>query len=103
VARARGLKYKDVEAIADGGVFTGAQAKRLGLVDVMGNFQDAVMLAASMAGIKGEPTLVWPEEEGSWLASLLRGQIRLFLKDIAAEMGASPGLQYRGPPSPLSP
>ncbi|NPV90747.1 MAG: signal peptide peptidase SppA [Firmicutes bacterium] len=43
--------------VADGRVFTGRQAKELGLVDELGNFYDAVDKAGALAGIEGEPKL----------------------------------------------
>lgn len=61
VARGRGLSVEQVQEVADGRILTGANAKELGLVDVLGNFQDAVDLAKKMVGIKGEVTLVFPE------------------------------------------
>ncbi len=68
VARGRHLSVEKVHRIADGRVFSGARAKELGLVDVLGNFQDAVDLAKKMAGIKGEVTLVYPgkRKRGLW-------------------------------------
>lgn len=60
VAEGRHLEKAKVEAIADGRIFTGAQAKELGLIDVLGNFHDAVQLAAKAVGIKGEPELIYP-------------------------------------------
>ncbi len=101
VARARRMKYEQVAVLANGGVFTGSKAKQLGLVDVMGNFEDAVMLAARLGGIKGEPTVVWPEKKTSWLGRLLRSELRLFLRELAGQTGAAPGLQYRWPASSL--
>ena len=103
VARARHMPYDKVAALANGGVYTGAKAKQLGLVDVMGNFEDAVTLAAKLAHIKGEPTVVWPEKEKSWLASLVRDQVRLLIDELRAQAGADGGLQYRWPVSPLKP
>jgi len=61
VARGRDLSEEKVQEIADGRIFSGAQAKELGLVDLLGNFQDAVDLAKKMAGIKGDATLVYPK------------------------------------------
>ncbi|HTX98865.1 MAG TPA: signal peptide peptidase SppA [Bacteroidota bacterium] len=54
----RKMKRDDVVALADGRVFTGEQAVKLGLVDTLGTFEDAIHIAASMAGIKGEPAVV---------------------------------------------
>lgn len=62
VANGRNLSVEEVREIADGRVFSGAQAKELGLVDTLGNFQDAVEIAKDMAGIKGNVTLVYPDK-----------------------------------------
>ena len=43
-----------MRALADGRIFSGKEAKKLGLVDSLGNFQDAVDLTKRMAHIKGE-------------------------------------------------
>lgn len=58
VARERGLSKEKTLRLADGKVFTGRQAVKNGLVDCLGDYKDAVHLAAQMAGIKGEPTVV---------------------------------------------
>lgn len=58
VAEGRGLDKEKVVSIADGRVFTGRQAKKLGLVDEIGNMQHAIKIAADMAGIKGEPSVI---------------------------------------------
>ena len=58
VARERRMPRRRVLELADGRVFTGKQAKAAGLVDVLGDFEDAVDLAARMGGIKGKPTVV---------------------------------------------
>lgn len=60
VAQGRGLPVSKVRALADGRIFTGRQAKALGLVDELGDLQDAVKLTATLAGIKGEPEVVEP-------------------------------------------
>ncbi len=63
VAKGRKLPVEKVLEIADGRIFTGARAKDLGLVDVLGNFQDAVEVAKKMAGLKGDVTLVYPKRD----------------------------------------
>lgn len=63
VANGRNLSVEKVRQIADGRIFSGAQAKELGLVDELGNFEDAVEIAKEMAGIKGEVTLVYPKKD----------------------------------------
>jgi protease IV len=54
VADARGLNRDQVDAVAQGRVWTGAQAKRRRLVDQLGTFQDAVEHAKAEAGIRPE-------------------------------------------------
>jgi len=67
VAEGRNLPAQKVREIADGRILTGAQCKDLGLVDQLGNFEDAVELAKTLAGIKGEVTLVYPKKpRGRW-------------------------------------
>ena len=46
-----------VRKIADGRILTGRQAKKLGLVDELGSRDDAIRLAAKLAGIKGWPSI----------------------------------------------
>jgi len=63
IVRGRSLSLDKVQAIADGRIFSGAQAKELGLVDFLGNFQDAVEITKELAGIKGDVTLVYPKKK----------------------------------------
>lgn len=63
VAEGRGLRPEEVEKIADGRIFTGAQAKELKLVDELGGLSDAIALGASLAGIEGEPDVIYPERQ----------------------------------------
>jgi len=58
VIKGRNLEKSEAEKIAQGQVFTGRQAKDLGLIDEIGNFQDAVRLAGKLAGIPGEPKVI---------------------------------------------
>jgi protease-4 len=57
VAAARNRPKSEIEVIADGRILTGRQAFQLGLVDVLGDMETAVELAASLAGIK-KPKLI---------------------------------------------
>jgi protease-4 len=57
VAEGRRMTTQQVDAIAKGHVWTGAQAKGLGLVDALGGFPQAVERAKALAGIKGEARL----------------------------------------------
>lgn len=63
VGENRNLKKEEMDSLGNGRVFTGAQALQIGLVDQLGNQQDAVDLLAEMLGIKGKPKLVYPRKE----------------------------------------
>ncbi|HOV79220.1 MAG TPA: signal peptide peptidase SppA [Bacillota bacterium] len=58
VAEGRHMDKTEVRKLADGRVYTGRQAMELGLVDRLGDFHDAVLLAAELAGVPGEPGIV---------------------------------------------
>ncbi len=49
VAKSRKQDVATIDAIAQGRVWSGADAKRLGLVDQLGSFQDAIEIAAKLA------------------------------------------------------
>ena len=50
VAEGRDMTYEAVDEIAQGRVWTGADALKLGLVDEIGSLEDAIAYAASMGG-----------------------------------------------------
>lgn len=51
VMAGRGLSHDELDAIAQGRVWTGEDAQKIGLVDVLGGLEDAVKIAANKAGI----------------------------------------------------
>lgn len=73
VAQARNLPEEKVREIADGRILLGKTAQQLGLVDEMGNFQDAVKAAAALGKIQGEPDLLYVKKKGHSLLDLLLG------------------------------
>jgi len=58
VAEARNMDVSDVEDLATGWVFLGTEALDLGLIDEIGNYKDAIKIAAQLGGIKGEPNVI---------------------------------------------
>jgi len=76
IVRGRRMPLERVQQIADGRIFSGARAQELGLVDVLGNFQDAVEVTKEIAGIKGDVTLVYAKKS------------RLEVLDLLLETGA---------------
>jgi len=73
VAEGRGMSEEEVRPLADGRIFSGRQAKEMGLVDELGNLQDAIQLAADMVGIKGKPKVIETQKKFS-LINFLRSQ-----------------------------
>jgi len=63
VVEGRSMKREEVLKLADGRIFTGAQAVKLGLIDKLGNLQDAISTAGEMVGIKGEPKIIYPKKK----------------------------------------
>jgi len=53
-ADGRGMAVEDLRKVASGRVWTGTQAKDRGLVDVLGNFEDALSIAAAKAGVMND-------------------------------------------------
>ena len=70
VADGRSLDIEEIHDLADGRIFSGRQAKRLHLVDELGDLQDAIKLAARLVNIPGEPQVVEAKKRFS-LRSLL--------------------------------
>ena len=81
VADGRKMLREDVKKIADGRVFTGEQALKAGLVDELGDLEDAVKAAGKLSGIKGEPVVITKKEKFSFF-NLLRDEMPKELKDL---------------------
>ncbi|MBH9551555.1 signal peptide peptidase SppA [Inhella gelatinilytica] len=93
-AAARSKKVEEVDALAQGRVWTGQQAQERGLVDRLGSFGDAIAEAAKRAKLEGEPKVAFIEEERSKVAKLLDSfgdaaapQARSVLKALRTGLG----------------
>jgi protease-4 len=73
VAESRDMPEETVRELADGRIFSGEQAFEAGLIDDLGNFTDAVTMAAELGGLDPkQPKLIYPQEERRFsLLSLL--------------------------------
>jgi protease-4 len=60
VAEGRGMSVDQVHEIAQGRVWTGKKAVELGLVDQLGGLDDAIAIAADMAGLEKYRTAEYP-------------------------------------------
>jgi protease-4 len=74
VSAGRGLGREKIKPYADGRIFSGQQAKGYGFVDELGGLQTAVRLAGKLGGIRGEPSVVYPEKDLRSLIELVAGE-----------------------------
>jgi protease-4 len=63
IATGRGMAVDRVATLADGRIFTGSESKAMGLVDRLGNFEDAVQWAGDLGGIQGEVRTVFAKDQ----------------------------------------
>ena len=96
VAAARKTTADKIDAVAQGRVWTGAQAKERGLVDTIGQFGDAVRSAATRAKLGDKPRIVYIERDPgrfAQLVSMLNGQVASLIgAEIDARIGAAVGV-----------
>jgi protease-4 len=93
VVRGRGLPEERIRALADGRVYTGLDAQKLGLVDEIGYLEDAVATAKAMAGLKDAIVVAYDRGDG------YRGSLYASLPKIPSEINVKldlPGLGTRG-------
>ncbi len=76
VATGRKLDRAQVVQFADGRIFSGSQAKELGMVDALGGLEDALDGAATLAGLPKPPKVLGPRRKFS-LSELLRNEFGL--------------------------
>ena len=74
VATGRKMTFEKVDAIAQGRVWSGTDAKKIGLVDEIGGMDDAIKYAAALVKIKEFSTVDYPEYEKNF-------------KDLLGELG----------------
>jgi protease IV len=111
VATGRKMKMSEVDKIADGRVFSGNQAKAAKLVDELGTLKEAIAEAGKMAGIKGEPKVIYPgkhrkrfvemlfdeatdDEDAEESRSFVSGILDSFLKTETNQTKFTPGLYW---------
>jgi protease IV len=92
VARGRGLPAAKVMEVAEGRVWTGAQAREVGLVDELGGFARALEVAKETAGIEADQPVElrrFPEPIPPWeqVLDLLGGGSPLGLEALARRIG----------------
>ncbi|GEO08951.1 signal peptide peptidase SppA [Segetibacter aerophilus] len=87
VAEGRKLSMQIVDSIAQGRVWTGERALKLGLVDRLGNINDAVNCAARMAKLNDFQLKEYPEQKGVLEKFLNNYSNEVKVKTIKEEIG----------------
>jgi protease IV len=94
----RGMSAEQVAGLADGRILSGRQAQGLGLVDRLGNREDAIAVAGRMAGLGSAPGLIRPPEpRRPFLVDLLFGRAAVgVVQELAGSVvqGSWPTLKY---------
>jgi protease-4 len=95
VSKGRNISIERAREIADGSVYSGERAKKLGLVDELGSQWDAALVAARFAKINGEPRLLEMKTREGFLEFFTKSVMGLLDGGSASYFGASPAvLQY---------
>ncbi len=88
-ADGRGVSTNDIKKIAEGRVWSGKRAVELGLVDALGNTEDAIAIAARLAGLDNYKVVEYPKKKDQ-LTELLEllsptpSEPELLLKQVKA-------------------
>ena len=98
VSRERKINIDTLRQYATGRVFTGLQAKDIGLIDSIGTFEDAIRITSKMAGIEGEPRIVKERRRYSVFERLIGTSVDE-LTGIKQKLFNEPILQFRFKPS----
>ncbi|SHI58334.1 signal peptide peptidase A. Serine peptidase. MEROPS family S49 [Malonomonas rubra DSM 5091] len=94
ISEGRNLPVDRLRPYVDGRLFTGRQAKQIGLIDELGTFNDAVKYAAKVAGLGADPDLVYPEPERlDFIDRLMQGAASRYL-GISLKERMAIGPQY---------
>ncbi len=84
VSAGRGMPLAQVEDLAEGRLYSGEEAQELGLVDLIGTYEEALDLAADMAGIEGPPKVIKKRRRRT-LAEILLGRVATSLPVLGGD------------------
>jgi protease-4 len=98
VSKERKISKDSLLQYANGRVFTGLQAKDIGLIDTLGTFEDAIRITAKLAGIEGEPRVIKERRRYSVFERLIGTSVD-DITGLKQRLFSEPILQYRFKPS----
>jgi len=75
VVQERSLVYDDVKSIANGMVYSGEQALDLGLIDLLGTLEDAILIAGESTGSLETPLIIRPPDSKKNIWEVVFGEI----------------------------
>ncbi|MWN31772.1 MULTISPECIES: signal peptide peptidase SppA [unclassified Gilliamella] len=89
VAEARNMTTEQVDKIGQGQVWLGSEASKIGLVDKLGDFDDAIETAATLANLT-DYEIDWQKPQGNWfnafyldmLAALPKSTAEIFFEQL---------------------
>ena len=87
VAGGRGMAQDSVKTIAEGRVWTGEQALKIGLVDKLGNLEDAIKAASELAELEEYTVGRYPAPEPWYMSLLDKGSNDYMESQIRAALG----------------
>ncbi|RYE22839.1 MAG: signal peptide peptidase SppA, partial [Sphingobacteriales bacterium] len=96
VAKGRKLSMENVDSIAQGRVWTGTDAKRLGLVDGMGDLDRAIESAAALAKVKTYQTVTYPSPSDKFekMVQRMKGFSSSTMLQAALKQELAPEFEY---------
>src|SRR5208337_268147 len=84
VSRNRKIPLEKLRPLAEGKIYTGEEARQLGLVDVFGNLEDATEKAGRLGGIRGKVEAAYPPKESTLLRYLVGDDTEETLTNLTA-------------------
>lgn len=82
VAKARNMTTEQVDKIGQGQVWLGSEASKIGLVDKLGDFDDAIETAATLANLT-DYEIDWQKQKGNWFNAFYSDMIAMLPKSTA--------------------
>ena len=83
----RNIPLGQLKEYSQGQIFTGNKAIKIGLVDTIGTFEDALNISKNLANISGDIELVYPEyEKYNFLNNFMNFYDYFFLKNYLSPM-----------------